>query len=114
MIETLISVVRAAVHTVYGFDPGPRAAIDLESSTEKKFSRHLIFTDVVFADNREMGELRRQESGWWHAVARCKMDWIGLVEVMRDTHTMSILIPWWQQNRSPPSKCHLGCTERDE
>lgn len=71
MIETLISLVRAAVRTVYGFDPDPRAAIDLESSTENKFSRHLIFTDVVFADNREMGALSRQESGWWHTVARC-------------------------------------------
>jgi hypothetical protein len=61
LVETLIDVVRSAVRSVYGFDPNPATSIiDLESTTEKKFSRHLVFTDVVFADNREMGSFVAQ------------------------------------------------------
>jgi hypothetical protein len=56
LVGALCCAIRAAVKSSFGFDPDPVSMIDLDSSTDAKFSRHLVFTDVVFADNREMGE----------------------------------------------------------
>eukprot|EP00041_Stephanoeca_diplocostata_P027527 m.758780 g.758780 ORF g.758780 m.758780 type:complete len:466 (+) comp23193_c0_seq28:232-1629(+) len=56
LVENVISTVQAVLQLPpYKTTCNRKNVLDLDSSTKQKFSRHLIFTDVIFADNREMG-----------------------------------------------------------
>ncbi|KAM8843451.1 DNA-directed primase/polymerase protein [Synchiropus picturatus] len=63
MVSLLIQYVCEKLKTIYGLECSARDVLNLDSSTEEKFSRHLIFNlhGAVFKDNTHVG-------GFIHAI----------------------------------------------
>lgn len=55
MVEAFLRVVRTALKETFGVDTAAECTVDLDSSSDRKFSRHFILTDAIFTDNIEMG-----------------------------------------------------------
>jgi len=60
-VELFIKTVLAQLKAQFdGLRHSPDRVLDLESGTDLKFSRHLIFADAVFADNIQAGHFVRE------------------------------------------------------
>ncbi|KAG7200776.1 hypothetical protein KM043_003153 [Ampulex compressa] len=59
MTNTLINILCAYLLEYYGLPCNRTNVVNLDSSTDEKFSRHLIFTirDIAFSDNQHVGRL---------------------------------------------------------
>ncbi|XP_008975369.2 DNA-directed primase/polymerase protein isoform X7 [Pan paniscus] len=62
MVALLIEYVRKALQELYGVNCSAEDVLNLDSSTDEKFSRHLIFQlhDVAFKDNIHVGNFLRK------------------------------------------------------
>ncbi|XP_063665301.1 DNA-directed primase/polymerase protein isoform X8 [Pan troglodytes] len=62
MVALLIQYVRKALQELYGVNCSAEDVLNLHSSTDEKFSRHLIFQlhDVAFKDNIHVGNFLRK------------------------------------------------------
>lgn len=61
-VELLIDVIRDALSRRYSVRCGREDVVDLDSTTDRKFSRHLVFhiPGCFFADNRHAGQFLRE------------------------------------------------------
>ncbi|XP_024784336.1 DNA-directed primase/polymerase protein isoform X5 [Pan paniscus] len=64
MVALLIEYVRKALQELYGVNCSAEDVLNLDSSTDEKFSRHLIFQlhDVAFKDNIHVGVYTRNRN----------------------------------------------------
>ena len=63
MVATVVALLSEALDAAYGAAPRAADVVDLDSSTERKFSRHVLLRGAAFADNLHLGRFVLA----WHA-----------------------------------------------
>ena len=63
MVATVVALLSEALDAAYGAAPRADDVVDLDSSTERKFSRHVLLRGAAFADNLHLGRFVLA----WHA-----------------------------------------------